>query len=203
MAFRARLHSDSSTTQKDWALMDIRKDGWFGRLTINGKTILLDDSKNIMSQGSLMRIVGDALKSLTSERARSGDCTIQLTIGNAPLTENKLTDINRVNEVQNELTGEVDLPLEDEEYGEFYDRLIEGGYTPAAAEMVAGEWFNVPPNPRTGLWLNDSKAIRFRELNSRDEAYESALPQEYEQLKQYVREQYAEFVEHLTFRTAG
>lgn len=187
--------------------MDIRKDGWFGRLTLNGKTVMLDDSNNIVSTGSLMRIISDALKSLQSERARTGVTTIQLTLTNnhTELSDTRIAEQSRALEVDAliEVDGIADTPGDGELYHEFYDRLIKAGYTIAAAEMVSGEWFNMPVSSQTTQWLNDPKAVRFRELNSRDEAFESALPQEYEQLKKYVRELFPEFIEHLTFRTAN
>lgn len=183
--------------------MDLRRDGWFGRLTLNGKTILVDDSKNMVSSGSIMRIVSDALKSLGPERTR-GSTTIQLTLSNESLTESRIAELNRANEVEQMIEGSADegLPRHNESYEEYHQRLLALEFSPAAAEMIAGDWFNRPVNPETSQWLNDPKAIRFRELNSRDEAYEAALPSEYDSLKSYVTHQFPNMLTGITFRTA-
>jgi hypothetical protein len=184
--------------------MDIRKDGWFARLQVNGKSILLDNSRNMASTGSIMRIFADALKSISAERAKQGDVTIQLTIANHVLSDARVAEVSRISEVESLLDGQPDetLPRKDESYEDYHARLLEQGFTNASAIILACQWFNKEPDHDIELWLNDTKAIRFRELNSRDEAYASALPEEYESLKNYVKTTYPEFVEHITFRTA-
>lgn len=185
--------------------MDVRRDGWFGRLTVNGKTVLVDESKNQVSQGSIMRIVSDALKSLAQQRVRGlADTTIQLTIASTQLTDAKMESVNRTQEIEQMLEGSIDtdVPFSSESYEDYYHRLIQLEYSKASAEFLAAQWFSVEMNPETILWLNDPKAIRFRKLNSNNEAYKEALPAEYESLKHYVQTTYPEFIEHLTFRTA-
>ncbi len=93
-------------------------------------------------------------------------------------------------------------PAAGEAYGDFFDRLIMEGYPVASATVIASDWFGVEMDDKTIGWLNDPKAIRFRELNSRHEAFESALPSEYQSLKDYVTQVYPFFCEHLIFRTA-
>jgi hypothetical protein len=184
--------------------MDIRKDGWFGRLNINGKSILVNNGRDMAATGSIMRIVGDAIQSIHDVRSQGKDCTIQITICNQPLSDSKLAEVNRVGEIASLIEGSSDdsVPRADESYEDYYRRLLTMDYPRPSAEILAAQWFDHEVNPTTSCWLNDPKAVRFRELNSRDEAYNNALPQEYESLKNYVKTTYAAFVEHLTFRTA-
>jgi hypothetical protein len=188
--------------------MDTRKDGWFGVLTVNGKTLILNG--NMCERGSIMHIIAESLKSLTAERSRpdeDGSMELILRVRNKPIDTSRenMASLNRTFEVESMIEGSPDttLPRGEESYEDYYKRLIEEESLPRpTAEMLAAQWFDRPVNPETQLWLNDPKAIRFRELNSRDEAYESALPEEYESLKNYVRTTYPDFVTHITFRTA-
>lgn len=183
--------------------MDIRKEGFYAYLTLNGKNILLNH--DMLHHGSIMSSVSESLKSLSQERSK-GEINIILRISNQPidLSEKGLANFNRVTEIESMLepSEEVDVPSTGESYEDFYRRLLTSDYNPVSAEAIAAAWFEREVNPHTTEWLNDAKAVRFRELNSRDEAYESALPEEYERLKQYVKSTYPEFIEHLTFRTA-
>lgn len=188
--------------------MDIRKDGWFGILTINGKTILLD--RNVVTRGSIMSLTSESLKAVSAERSRpdeDGTQEIILRLRNKPIGSDKdsIAAMNRASELDAMIEGSPDatIPIPGESYEDYYHRLIEAEQLPrATAEMLAGQWFDRPVNPDTTLWLNDAKAIRFRELNSRDEAYESAIPSEYEQLKNYVKTTYPQFLDGIVFRTA-
>lgn len=183
--------------------MDIRRDGFFGYLTLNGKNLVLRN--DTMLKGSIMSVIAESLKSLTAERSR-GDVNIMLRISNKPIdtSEQGLANFNRITEVESLLDNAAapDFPILDESYEDFYQRLLSQEYAPVAAEAIAAQWFEKPINPDTTLWLNDPKAVRFRELNARDEAFNNALPQEYESLKHYVQTTYPSFVEHITFRTA-
>jgi len=183
--------------------MDIRRDGFFAYLTLNGKNVLLGVDK--MYHGSIMSAVAESLKSLTAERSR-GEINIMLRISNQPfdVSEQGLANFTKVSEVESlvETIQSIDEPLTDESYEDFYQRLLKLDYNPVAAETIAAAWFERPVNPETTCWLNDPKAIRFRELNSRDAVFADALPQEYESLKHYVQTEFPSFVEHLTFRTA-
>jgi hypothetical protein len=188
--------------------MDIRRNGWFGILSVNGKNLVL--GRNIVEHGSIMSLVGESLKAIGAERSRpdeDGTQEIILRIRNKPIGSDKesLTIMTRASELDSMLEGSPDgtTPIPGESYEDYYRRLIEDEQLPrATAELLAGQWFDREVNPDTTLWLNDPKAIRFRELNSRDEAFESALPDEYERLKNYVRTTYPDFLDGIVFRTA-
>lgn len=184
--------------------MDVRKEGWFGKLTVNGQPILVNNSKDMVSAGSIIRIVGDAIQSIHDIRSRGKDCTIQITISNMPLSDSKLAEVNRTSEIASLIEGSTDasVPVPDESYEDYYSRLINLGYPSASAEMLAAQWFEREVNLTTSRWLNDPRAIRFRELNARDAAYQGAMPDEYESLKDYIKITYPDFAAHLTFRTA-
>jgi hypothetical protein len=66
-------------------LMDIRRNGFFGTLTLNGQHLLLGN--NMCLHGSLMSLVGESLKTLSAERSRlvDGDMEICLRIRNKPI----------------------------------------------------------------------------------------------------------------------
>lgn len=182
--------------------MDIRREGWFGQLVLSGVR------QPSAHRGSILHIIGESLKDLQSLRARNdadGESEIVIRIRNKPFDTSKESAqyMDKTIEVEDLLESEDTLkPIEGENYGEFHDRLISEGLGPVAAQLIASEWFGVEPNEHARRWLVDGKAIRFRELNSRDEAYAAALPAEYESLKAYVIQVYPTFVEHLTFRTA-
>ena len=188
--------------------MDLKRRDYWATLTVNGKPLLL--GQNRMTQGSLSSIVLEAMRSLNEERARpdsAGQVEIMLRIRNKPIATDKesVASMERATELEGLLDVNTDstAPHLGEIYEDYYERLISSEQLPSAtAELLAAEWFGREVNPETTLWLNDHKAIRFRELNSRDELYENALPSEYESLKNYVRTTYPTFVEHLTFRTA-
>jgi hypothetical protein len=181
--------------------MDIRRVGYFGQVTISG---VRTPSAH---KGSIMGIVAEALKDITANRSRtdeSGESEIVIRIRNKPFDTSRegVLLLGKAEELEALVEGDVDQPLENESYEDFYQRLIDNAYAPASAEYIAGQWFNRPVSPETTLWLNDPKAMRFRELNARDEMFESAHPAEYESLKNYVLTTYPEFVKGLVFRTA-
>lgn len=182
--------------------MDIRRAGYFGQVQISG-------AKNTeIRKGSIMGIIAESLKDIAASRSRpnaDGESEIIIRIRNRPFDTSKegVLLLGKVEEVDALLANEsADTPLEGETFEEFYHRLLDSDYPKASAEYIAAQWFGHEVNPDIQLWLNDAKAIRFRLLNSNREAYEAALPQEYESLKNYVKTTYPEFVEHLTFRTA-
>jgi hypothetical protein len=185
--------------------MDIRREGWFGQLEINGKRIQISDNRNTLATGSIMRLVGDSLKALQEQRARSGDCLIKLTFSTRQITDTLQQEQVRANEVDSLLNRVAadNEPHHNESYEDYYTRLITKiGLLHPSAQMLADAWFDREPDPQLTQWINDPEAIRFRELNSRDEAYESALPNEYETLKRDMIQRFPSFCEHLTFRTA-
>lgn len=191
--------------------MDIRRDGFWATLTLNGKSLLLNG--NIFTRGSIMFLVGESLKTLQTERSRldhNGTIELSLRIKNKPFdtTKDSTMILGKAEEVAALLDndthnhGSADTPHADETYEQFYQRLVDSDYPQISAEYIAAQWFDKPMNPDTTLWLNDPKAIRFRVLNSRDEEFETALPSEYESLKNYVKVTYPEFTRDLVFRTA-
>ena len=183
--------------------MDIRKEGWFGQLVLSGVT------QTQAHRGSIMAIIAEILKDLHTSRPRAdneGEAEILIRIRNKAFdtSRDSSQQLGKALEVESMLIDgiELDKPFEGEQYAEFYDRLIKQDYQAAAALLIAAEWFERDADSLTVQWLNDPKAARFRELNTRHEAFEAAMPQEYESLKSYVKEQYPTIVEHMTFRTA-
>jgi hypothetical protein len=156
--------------------MDIRRDAFWGHLTLNGRNVLLNG--NMWTKGSVMSLVAESLKSLVNEKSRltaDGEQEIVLRIRNSPTSTDTL-QLGRIEEVEALLgDGDGDVPHEGETYEEFFHRLLESDYPAASAEYIAAQWFKRPVNPATTSWLNDPKAIRFRVLNSRDEEFEAAL----------------------------
>jgi len=182
--------------------MDVRRSGFFAYLSLNGKPLTLQGN-----QGSIMSLIAESLKTLSNERSRltpDGELEVLIRIRNQPMDTSKegILLLGRTEEVEALVDAPADQPRVNESYEQFYERLLSMEYPQASAEYMAAQWFNREVNPETTLWLNDPKAIRFRVLNSRDEAFENALPQEYESLKNYVLTTYPNFVEHLVFRTA-
>jgi hypothetical protein len=184
-------------------MADLRKDGWFGQLVISGV------GQPNAHRGSIMGIVGESLKDIGSQRMRvdaNGDSEIVIRIRNKPFDTSKESALYMDKSIEVDAlldtSTDSDKPIAGESYGDFFDRLITNGYPVASATMIASDWFELAVDEKTLGWLHDPKAIRFRELNSRTEAFDSALPAEYEALKNYVTRQYPFFCEHLTFRTA-
>lgn len=183
--------------------MDIRRSGYFGQVVVSGT------ATPFIHKGSVMSIIAESLKDLQSvTRTRTndlGESEIIIRIKNKPfdMTREGVLMLGKAEAVEAELDSlESDKPFEGETYEAFYERLMQTDYPQASAEFIAAQWFGHEVNPTTTLWLNDPKAKRFRLLNSSREAYEAALPQEYESLKNYVKTTYPDFIAHLTFRTA-
>lgn len=181
--------------------MDIRRIGYFGQVTISG--VRTPSTHN----GSIMGIVAEALKDVTASRSRiddNGESEIVIRIRNKPFDTSRegVLLLGKAEELEALVEGDIDQPRESESYEDFYHRLMNSDYPQASAEFIAAQWFGREVSPETTLWLNDPKAVRFRELNSRDEAFEAALPSEYESLKHYVQTTYPDFIEGLVFRTA-
>jgi hypothetical protein len=176
--------------------MDVRRDGWFGQLLLSGS------ASPKAHRGSIMGIIAESLKDISASRSRSEDSEIVLRLSRKPFTSDSAHQMEKAFEVESLVSGDADQPQENESFEDFYSRLISGGYTVAAAEMIAAEWFQREPNRRAVAWLHDPMAVRFRELNTRHEAYEAAMPNEYESLKHYVVTEYPEFTSHMIFRTA-
>ncbi len=184
--------------------MDIRKDGFYGQLVVSGV------GQPSAHRGSILGIISESLKDLGALRARpnaDGESEIVIRIRNKPFDTSKESAAYHDKSI--EVDGLLDsMPLDqalpDEDYATYHERLMSMGYPNASAMMLACDAFGLEINDTDSvLWLNDPKAVRFRELNFRHEAYDAAIPTEYESLKHYVQATYPFFCQHLTFRTAG
>lgn len=182
--------------------MDISKDGFYGQLK-------LPEGDTIAHRGSIMSIVAESLKDIKAGRlSRSKDGSeILIRIRDQPFDTSRdaLAAMNKAVEVSDLLDdSSVDesMPRANEDYEAFVHRLESDGYPRASSLMIAAEWYSMPKDAQAVGWLTDDKAKRFRELNTRNEAFEAALPSEYESLKQYVIAQFPDFTRDLVFRTA-
>lgn len=183
--------------------MDMQTEKWFSQIQLSGV------GQPINTQGSLSQIIGVFLKTLKSTRPRklADGIEIKLLIRETPFPDSKdnstsILDLAIQLESQLDLSNETTGPNPDETFEEFLSRLISTGMIPSAAEMIACDWFNRQPDPDLLNWMADSKAIRFRQLNSVQLEFEKALPSEYAELKIYVTQTYPKFCRNITFRTA-
>jgi hypothetical protein len=183
--------------------MDTRDNKWFSQLQIPGV------AKPVNRNGSIMSIVGETLKDLMAANPRGlkdGECEIILRFGRVPFGDEKAS--NTIADIAADIWNQLgDIPVTpdpspDETAEQYYNRLMATGISPMSAAMQTADWFDLPEPEGLNAWMTDSKAQRFRQLNSSQSAFESALPQEYQQLKQYVLATYPQFTESLTFRTA-
>lgn len=183
--------------------MNLSDPSWFAQLRISGVPAPLE------FEGSVSHITLQVMKILSSANPRelADGKQITLQFGSKPFAsvasasraiQKQAIEI----ESQIEFNDDESRPIEGETYESYYDRQITRGLSPTMAEFAANDWFDIPQNPRLTAWLNDPKAQRFRELNSSHKAFESAMPSEYESLKEYVKSEYAEFTDALVFRTA-
>lgn len=183
--------------------MNLTEPEWIGQMRVTGI------AKPIESDGSFNQIVREFMLQLTSmnPRENSDGKEINITLRTKPFAEDKQSrdrqQLVREVESQIEPIDEMAGPIEGETFEQFYDRLITSGRSPATAQFVAADWFNMPQDPKLQAWLTDERAIRFRVLNTSHSAYEAAIPTEYESLKHYVMEAYPEFCAKIVFRTAN
>jgi hypothetical protein len=181
--------------------VDVRRQGQFGQLVINGTP-----AGKVIS-GSVLSIVAETLKTLSEARLRNnadGESEIVIRIRNKAFDGSKdsLAIMNRSDEVA-DMLGSVatsETPNDGESYDQFVDRLEQEGWPRASALMIAADSFGIEAT--ADAWTTDPKAVRFRELNSHRDAFEAALPSEYDSLKRYVIQTYPDRVEGMTFRTA-
>jgi len=184
--------------------MDIDAEhSWHGQLQLSGV------GKPISVNGSVKEIMLGFLRQLMqmSPRSISTGREINIIIRDSPFGDAKETrEFQKlVAEVESGLDQSLvrdSRPLDGESYETYYQRLRDEGLNHFSAEYFANDWFDKEPNQRLTMWLQDSKAAQFRRLNSNNAAYESAMPSEYESLKQYVLDEFPEFCEALVFRTA-
>lgn len=182
--------------------MDLRNKIWHGQLQVSG----IGDART--HTGSIMSIMSESLKDLQelNPRSLSEGKEIILILRDKPFTSRKesTAELERALEVGNQLddSNSSNGPEPGETYEAFMIRLVDAGMTSLTAAFVAADWFDQQPPIELLDWLNDSKAARFRQLNSSNEAYESASPNEYIELKRYVLERFPEFTRGLVFRIA-
>lgn len=182
--------------------MDIRRDGWFGQLVLSGV------KQPQAHRGSIMHIVSESLKDLTQQRVRNdadGESEIVIRIRNKAFDTSKESAqyMDKSIEVDSLLeSNEILKPEDGEDYDHFMQRLKEAMISPMTARMIAAEWYGLKEDSALRAWLEDHKANRFRVLNTRDEAFNNALPGEYEALKDYVIQMFPSFVKDMRFRTA-
>lgn len=183
--------------------MDNRDNKWFSQLQIPGV------AKPINRKGSIISIVAETIKDLTEANPRGlkdGECEIVLRFALTPFGDEKVT--NTIGDIAARLNSQVDEsqviqgPESGETYEQYVERLMERGLNEYTALWMAADWFDMPEPEGLRDWMADEKAQRFRELNSRQVAFDSALPMEYETLKHYVISNYPQFTKNLTFRTA-
>ncbi len=185
--------------------MDVRKTGYFGQMQISGV------AKPINDEGSIIGMVSQFLRDLQELNPRSlkDGKEIIIILRDRPLQAVKSeSQLQRVNEVEAQLdlstiTDEI-VPGNNESYFEFIKRLENSGLDNQSAIYIANDWYGIENDTTSRLaqWQNDHKAIRFRQLNSSHKEFESAMPTEYAELKQYVLREYPEFCERITFRVA-
>lgn len=172
-------------------MTDTRKDGWFGRLDIS------TEQGGISEEGSILGIVAKLI-GIIQRTKLSGQAgrVITITLSDKPIRTVTLTTESQLVSLTH------DGPREGETYEQFYLRLIGDGCTESIAKYMADDWFECDPDSALLAWMNDSKAQRFMQLQASKAEYESALPSEYESLKQYVISTYPERAKQFTFRTA-
>lgn len=183
--------------------MDTRANRWFGQLQLTG----IAEPKN--HSGSIVGILGEILKDLQELNPRtlsSGEKEIVIRIRDKPYGSEK--ESNRIADIAAEVMQSLtDVPVtggptDGESYDQYVERLLSIGHSESSAIFLASDWFEREPPEDLMSWMNDSKAQRFRKLNGNQEAFDSALPMEYETLKHYVISEYPQFTANLTFRTA-
>lgn len=183
--------------------MDTRNPIWYGQLQLSG----VGEPKN--HSGSIVGIMGEILKDLQQLSPRvlaAGEKEIVIRFRDKPFGETK--EFNRNADIAAEIWSQIDEsqidkgPNPSETYEQYVERLVERGMAEVTALYIAADWFNMPEPEGLRDWMADEKAIRFRKLNSSQEAYASALPMEYETLKHYIVSTYPQFADNITFRTA-
>lgn len=184
--------------------MDIRNAQFHSQLQVSGV------GQPINRTGSIISLTGEMIKDLMTLSPRvlaDGHREIILIIRDKSFTSHKesLEAQNKIADVEAGLAPSIDdhsVPRENESPGNYCDRLVEQGLSQQTAEFLTADWFGLEKNPEVVNWLADPKAVRFRELNTRNEAFESAAPTEYTTLCHYVVSTYPNMIANLTFRKA-
>jgi hypothetical protein len=183
--------------------MNVRDPKYHGQLTLTGVGTPFNHS------GTIMNIIAEVLKDLMVQNPRAlsnGEKEIVIRIREKPFGAEK--ESSTLSDKAAQVLADVDDsgitrgPIAGETYEQYAAYLMSEGLAESTALFLASDWYNMPEPEGLRDWLNDSKAVRFRQLNSSQESYDSALPMEYEQLKHYVISTYPQFCESITFRTA-
>lgn len=181
--------------------MDMRTEKWHAKLTLSGV------QSDVQLSGSMTQILGQLIKTLQEAKVkRVGSlASINLMIQDAPIATNQQANNKLLSEL-NDLVDDSAMtrgPNQDETYDQYLSWLIEfESLTIEAAEYIAKSWFNQEQDFGLIHWMNDPKAIRFRQLNYSLLEFDKALPNEYRELKQYVLSHHERFASRLTFRVA-
>lgn len=184
--------------------MDIKNTDWFGQLQMTGI------AKPVNNQGSVLSMVGEFLVQLRTlnPREMAEGKTIVMTFSTIPIGQDKAKNdkLALVSAVTESLVESNDLtPLAAEPIESFIKRLMISGHTPTSARFIAADWYGVEDGEgteRLRAWLDNPKAIRFRELNARNDAFESAHPSEYRELLTQMLGEFPEFVRGMQLRIA-
>jgi hypothetical protein len=185
--------------------MDLRNQEYHGQLSMTGV------GEVNLFKGSITGIIGEIMRHLLQANARAqsdGTKEIVIRIGNKPYAANKdaNTRADFIAEVESGIDwsgAERTKPKDGEDFESYYARMMsECGMSDHSARFMACDWFDRAQDPELVNWLSDSKAIRFRELNSRDEAYAAAIPTEYPELLHHCLNNYPNMLTRLNLRVA-
>lgn len=183
--------------------MDMQKPGWYGRVEISGS------SRDITFEGSprdiILRLTQELIQ-LNPRTMASGAKTINLTLSTQPIDDAGIQTLQLTSEVTKMILGESGpgdriMALPDESYLEMVKRLNQqDGMSATESIFWARDAFGYGPDPDFDRRTNDPKVFRFNKLNASDRAVEEADPREYESLKTYVRDTYADWFQTIVCR---
>lgn len=181
--------------------MDIKKPGYYGRMSVSGIAIPFD------STGSVMEIITSSLAHLRTLNPRtlaSGSKSLTIQISDRPVVGSALDSAVALTEISAALDTthvSTESPHPGETLADFQLRLVRLGYSSVMATVLAGDAFGYDnTNAKLTRWIEDEKAVRFRYLNASERAAEEADSSEYAILKSYCQEHFAEFLEHMHVR---
>lgn len=185
--------------------MDIRSSGYFASLRVSG----LSDSRNY--EGSISEIIRQIMVDLVGINLRinaQGQKSIEISISNVSRSVgSEVTMIQKMaKEIESQLVYEInpnDFPRENESYDSYVMRQItEESCTPTTAYYMAQEHFGIEMPEIHRKWLSDSKVERFIQLQSSTKSYQSALPNEYRELMNYIKSEYPWMAENINWKEA-
>jgi hypothetical protein len=185
-------------------MMDTKQSSWYGQLQISGI------AKPTNQKGSITEMIRDFVIAIrqSSPRELADGKQITILLSTNPIGQDKAKNdkLGLVSAVADSLVETEDLtPTPNEPIDSFINRLIASGHTSMTSRFIAADWYGIEDGEGTDrlrAWLDNPKAIRFRELNTRNEAFESAHPNEYHELLIQMREEFPEFVSVMQLRIA-